>query len=83
MTLKQKKLKVGDPVQQPDHYNQGSIECIQAIKASMCQHKFCGYLKGNIEKYIWRYERKNKVQDLQKARWYLDYLIKEEENNAK
>lgn len=67
-----------DPVKQPEHYNTGAIECIDAIKASMEPTQFKGYLKGNVEKYVWRYEYKNKpVEDLRKARWYLDRLIEE------
>ena len=41
----------------------------------MSREEFQGYLKGNIEKYVWRYRYKNGVQDLHKARWYLDRLI--------
>jgi hypothetical protein len=61
----------------PDHYG-GEIECIEAIKASMSQQQFKGYLKGNIMKYLWRYDRKNGLEDLQKADVYLQWLIKEE-----
>jgi len=68
----------GDPVTKPDHYNLGSIEAIEAIKASMHPQDFKGYLKGNIMKYLWRYEYKGKpVEDLKKARWYLERLIEE------
>lgn len=67
-----------DPVQKPSHYNQGGIECIEAIKASMTKTDFRAYLKGNVEKYLWRYEKKqNPKQDLEKAKWYLERLIKE------
>ena len=67
-----------DPVQKPSHYNQGGIECIEAIKASMTNTDFRAYLKGNVEKYLWRYEKKqNPKQDLEKAKWYLERLIKE------
>lgn len=67
-----------DPVQKPSHYNQGGIECIEAIKASMTSTDFRAYLKGNVEKYLWRYEKKqNPKQDLEKAKWYLERLIKE------
>jgi hypothetical protein len=65
-----------DNVEKPAHYNQSGIECIQAIEASMTIDQFCGYLKGNIQKYIWRYEDKNKIEDLKKAQWYLNKLIK-------
>ena len=63
-------------VNSPPHYNSGDIECIDAIKESMTLEAFKGYLKGNIQKYIWRYEAKKGVEDLKKAQWYLNRLIK-------
>ena len=37
-----------------------------------------GYCKGNVIKYLWRYENKDKpLEDLKKARWYIDAMIKE------
>jgi hypothetical protein len=66
-----------NPVTQPDHYNKGSIEAIEAIKASMHPQEYKGYLKGNCLKYLWRYEYKNGVEDLKKAQVYLGWLIKE------
>jgi len=66
-----------DPVN-PSHYKQGGIECIEAIKAALGVG-FIAYLWGNILKYLWRWENKNGIEDLKKARWYLDRLIKEEE----
>jgi len=66
-----------DPVAQPDHYNKGAIEAIEAIKASMHPQEYKGYLKGNCLKYLWRYEYKNGIEDLRKARVYLEWLIKE------
>lgn len=65
-------------VDKPDHYNKGAIEAIEAIKASMPDHEFRGYLKGNALKYLWRYDYKGKpVEDLRKCRWYIERLIKE------
>lgn len=76
---------MSDEVNQPVHYNIGSIECITAIEASMSQKEYHGYLKGNCLKYVWRYRYKNKpLQDLEKAQWYLNRLIdsiKEHEQN--
>lgn len=63
-----------DPVNSPSHY-QGTIECIEAIEASMSPEAFKGFLKGNIQKYVWRYEAKGGVESLQKAQWYLQRLI--------
>ena len=67
-----------DAVNSPSHYASGEIECIDAIKASMTAWAFHGYLKGNVQKYMWRYEKKvNPVEDLKKAQWYLAKLIEE------
>jgi hypothetical protein len=66
-----------DMVNHPPHYNHNrlGIECIKAIEASMTEDAFMGYLKGNIMKYLWRYEYKNQGEDLLKAQWYLNKLI--------
>jgi hypothetical protein len=63
-----------DFVNHPPHY-QGSIECIDAIEASMSAEAFKGALKANVIKYVWRYEGKGGLESLQKAQWYLNRLI--------
>ena len=69
---------MSDAVNHPSHYTGGDIECIDAIKASMTNEAFLGYLKGNTQKYLWRYEKKvAPVEDLEKAKWYLERLIQE------
>jgi hypothetical protein len=70
-----KKINQADPIN-PSHYKQGGIECIEAMKVAL-GGGFLGYLRGNAIKYLWRYDKKNGVEDLKKARWYLDRLIKE------
>jgi len=65
-----------DSVNHPAHYNQGGIECIEAIKAALVDG-FPDYLRGNVIKYLWRYKEKGGVEDLRKSAWYLDRLIKE------
>lgn len=65
-----------DMVNHPSHYADASIECIEAIEASMTKEAFTGYLKGNIQKYVWRYEKKvNPTEDLKKAQWYMRKLV--------
>lgn len=64
-----------DPVQRPEHYTSGAIECIDAIAAAMSVEAFRGFLRGNALKYLWRYERKGGVEDLNKAQFYLDRLV--------
>lgn len=64
-----------DSVNAPSHYNSGDIECIDAIRAQMTPEQFVGYLRGNLVKYVWRYEHKGGVESLRKAEWYLRRLI--------
>jgi hypothetical protein len=72
-----------DVVNSPSHYNSGGIECIEAIEESMTEEAFKGYLKGNVQKYMWRYEMKGKpAEDLKKARWYLNKLIEVQEGES-
>ena len=54
-------------VNHPDHYTNGDIECIDAIRASMTDSEFAGYCKGNCLKYIWRYNKKNGIELIEKA----------------
>lgn len=69
-----------DMVNHPQHYTQGGIECIDALKAATVGK--CGIeavCVANVIKYLWRFEEKNGVEDVHKARWYLDRLLKEME----
>ena len=68
-------LRCEDTVNHPSHYASGEIECIDAIESSMTNEAFCGYLKGNVQKYMWRYENKGGLESLEKAQWYLNKLI--------
>ncbi len=60
----------------PKHYKQGKIEVIDFILDQKMN-----YLEGNIIKYLSRYKLKNGIEDLEKALWYLNKLIGEEEND--
>ncbi len=66
-------------VNHPPHYNKANIECIDAIRAAT-NEGYGYYLQGNILKYVWRYRYKGGVEDLEKAKFYLDRLIKEVES---
>lgn len=56
----------------PPHYKQGNIEVCDFIIDQKLD-----YLEGNIIKYVCRYKRKNGLEDLEKARWYLNKLIEQ------
>jgi hypothetical protein len=78
--LNQEVVDAVDVVNSPPHYKSGGIEAIEGIEASMGPEAFAGYLKGSVTKYLWRYEKKGKpIEDLKKARWFLDRLIAAQE----
>lgn len=63
-------------VDHPSHYNQGSIECIDAMKSAYGLSDTLAFCKLNAFKYIWRCEEKGKEkEDLEKAVWYLNKAI--------
>lgn len=67
---------MSDKVNHPDHYTDGGMETIDIIKAKSSTEEFFGFLKGNVIKYVTRAGKKGSaVEDLEKARWYLDKLI--------
>ncbi len=67
----------------PQHYKQGVVEAIDAIESAPTNKKgIIAVCTGNIIKYIWRCEDKNGLEDLYKAKWYLDKLIETTEKNA-
>lgn len=71
-----------DMVNHPSHYTQGDIECIDALKAAtVSKTGIDAVCTANAIKYLWRYEEKNGIEDVKKARWYIDRLIKELEDD--
>lgn len=68
-----------DPVNRPAHYTSGGIECIDAMQAAFGDEAVKDFCLCNAFKYLWRHRNKNGVEDLKKARWYLNRLIREME----
>lgn len=75
-------LTPNDPVNHPKHYTNskatcsrcgGGIECIQIVR-------HMSFNVGNAIKYLWRFKDKNGLEDLKKARWYLDDEINQHES---
>ena len=66
-----------DQVNNPVHYNHSGIECIEAIEA-MTENMSGATAPhaANVLKYLWRHEYKNGLEDIRKAKWYLDRLEK-------
>lgn len=65
---------MADAVNNPEHYNQGGVECIDAIAAALTPEEFRGFCKGNAMKYIWRERGKGGAESLAKAERYLNRL---------
>ena len=71
-----------DMVSHPKHYTQGDIECIDALKAATVGKRGIeAVCVANVIKYLWRYEEKNGIEDVRKAKWYIERLLKELEES--
>ena len=70
-----------DYVNRPPHYTSGKYEVIDVIKDKLSIEQYYGFLCGNILKYMMRWQNKNGLEDLKKARWYLTKLIEEKEKD--
>ena len=78
-----KKHTKKDMVNHPDHYNHSKIETIDHIEDMLGENYFIGHLCGTTLKYLGRWPYKNGLEDLKKARWYLNRLIEYIESKSK
>ena len=61
----------------PQHYKNGKVECIDALEAATVgKAGIDAICVAIVIKYLWRYEDKNGLEDVKKAQWYLNRLIK-------
>ena len=68
-------LKEAMDATNPKHYRKGDVECIDALKAATVgKTGIEAVCVANVIKYLWRYEEKNGVEDVEKALWYLNRL---------
>lgn len=73
-----------DPVNHPAHYKFAGFEVIEILEAALPASWFQGYCLGNVFKYLFRFPKKNGLEDVKKAAWYLQRLIqKMEETDGK
>lgn len=68
-----------DNVQHPAHYTSGSIECIDAMTETQGVEAVKNFCICNAFKCLWRHGKKNGVEDVKKAAWYLNKFIELEE----
>ncbi len=87
MTILKKILKkykqVKDMVNQPPHYIHGGIETIDYMEAKSTPEEFAGHLRLTAIKYLSRTGYKdNALEDLKKAQWYVNKLVKYSEKQT-
>ncbi len=69
------KVPAHDAVEHPAHYETGKFECIDVMLETQGKQAVTDFCVCNAFKYLYRHGRKNGVEDLKKARWYLDKAI--------
>lgn len=64
-----------EEVNHPKRYKGScSLECIEVMEVTFGYEAVVHFCLCNAFKYMWRFENKNGEEDLNKARWYLDYV---------
>ena len=69
-----------DNVNHPAHYEVGNYECIKVMEDVFGSDYVFHFCVCNAFKYLWRHQRKNGFEDLDKARWYLSKALELSEN---
>lgn len=70
---------MSDNVHNPKHYQgRNGLEAIDVHRNFMNDEQLTGYHLGNLIKYVLRYRRKNGIEDLEKAKVHMDWLIEKE-----
>lgn len=72
-TIKENNMEA---VNHPQHYNQGKYECLDVMKETFGIEATKNFCQLNAFKYVWRAKNKNGKQDIEKAIFYLNYLLK-------
>ena len=71
-----------DMVNNPPHYASGKFECIEVMEDALGKEAVMNFCICNAFKYIFRHKKKNGIEDIQKAKWYLNKYIELEENTT-
>ena len=74
---------IKDNVNHPSHYTTGGIECIDAMIAAAGVEQVKSFCRLNAFKYIWRADKKNHLEDIKKAVWYLNKYIELSEEEVR
>lgn len=64
-----------DNVDHPSHYETGKFECIDVMVETQGAEAVKHFCLCNAFKYLYRHNNKNGVEDIRKARWYIDKYL--------
>lgn len=64
-----------DIVNHPSHYESGKFECIEVMEETQGKEAVMDFCICNALKYLYRHKRKNGIEDIKKARWYINKYI--------
>jgi len=73
---------MNDNVNHPAHYETGKFECIEVMREVFGDESVKAFCQCNAFKYLYRMNRKNGIEDMKKAKWYIDKYIELETNNG-
>ncbi len=73
-------MKMIDVVNHPSHYETGKFECIDVMLETQGKEAVMDFCLCNAFKYLYRHKRKNGVEDIKKAKWYINKYIQLAEN---
>ena len=79
----QNKIDKVDMVNNPPHYTQGGIECIDAMEAAYGTEAVIMFCMCNAFKYQWRFNNKNGEEDILKCQWYQNKMVQLQNKLAK
>ena len=66
---------MNDVVNHPSHYETGKFECIDVMQETQGVSAVKDFCLCNAFKYLYRCKRKNGLEDIKKAIWYLNKLV--------
>lgn len=73
---------MADNVNHPSHYETGKFECIDVMVETQGVEATKDFCVRNALKYLYRHKRKNGLEDIKKAIWYLNKFVELEEEKA-
>lgn len=72
-----------DVIHHPAHYTWRGRECVEHLRDWLGHDGYLAYLEGNVQKYLYRWQKKNGIEDLDKAIEYIELIKKEAGNHEK